>query len=210
MKGWKITHGVCKGFPVSDDDLDGLPDQMKNKIAVVMARISEASYRRGIQHGAVFSAHNALGSENDLHDYRYKISLDSAPCADVKGHPPIHGMETAIDRVDCEYGASLSEWGLRLWDYLPKKAVGGIPNLDDERWIRRVRNHGRDGMSDAEIIGGAFCDGIAAGVDPMKLHQAYFNTFGADQFEAAVWREIELKKRRDLRAATDPAQERQP
>ncbi|WP_068305901.1 hypothetical protein [Pararhodobacter sp. CCB-MM2] len=49
---------------------------------------------------------------------------------------------------------------------------------------------GLDDFTDAELIGGAFCDGIDHGVEPLALHAAYFASSGAADFEARVWAEI--------------------
>ena len=50
---------------------------------------------------------------------------------------------------------------------------------------------GQDDFTDAEIVGGAFCDGLMNGVSAMAMHEAYMQSNGAMDFEARVWAEIE-------------------
>ena len=177
----KVSHGVCKGMEFQDPDIRGLAGNLVKRILRVMARVSEASYRRGVQQGALFHMNGEIGG--DLWEYRYAISLDKAPCADIPKFPTITGMPSAHDRLVTEYGNSLSEWGL----YQCPDRTAEIIQLSDERMVRRVKSIGRDGLTDSEIVGGAFCDGISAGVDPQKLHESYMNTTTPDEFEAAVW-----------------------
>ena len=190
-KRGNVSHGVCKGLPFLDGELMRSSDALRNRIVKVIARISEASYRRGIQHGAKFR--DNLGG--DVCKFRSEISIDKAPMADVKGFPEMPGAETATDRLDIEYGYSLSDWGLSVERSDGRQVV----SLCNEKYARKVREIGRKELSDAEVIGGAFCDGIANGVPGNRLHEAYMDSHGADQFEAAVWREIDMAKRQARR-----------
>ena len=61
--------------------------------------------------------------------------------------------------------------------------------------MRRMQHDlGQDEFTDAEIIGGAFCDGIMCGVPGHVLHKAYFDASGAMDFEARVWVEMDIAK----------------
>ncbi len=74
-----------------------------------------------------------------------------------------------------------------------------VTQLDEHKHRRlsasmRAAQHavGQEGFTDAEIVGGAFCDGIGAGVPAWKLHEAYMNSSSPMDFEVRVWVEIEL------------------
>ncbi len=82
-------------------DLSDMKIGDKTKLLKVIARISEASYRRGVEQGHV--AINAVYcvSGKDLHKFRYGVSLDKS----------FFGL-TGVDRIYLEYGLSLDEIGL--------------------------------------------------------------------------------------------------
>ncbi len=82
-------------------DLSYLKESDKKKLLKVMARISEASYRRGVQQGheAIDAVRVIAGK--DLHKFRYGVSLDKT----FMGFSP-------IDTLAAEYGLSLNKIGL--------------------------------------------------------------------------------------------------
>lgn len=86
-----VPGSVLYGLRVHE--FDHLPEKDRKKLVRLMARISEASYRRGFQQGAVVGHHCAW----PLHDYRYRFSLDRAAFAegDVE--------MSSIGRLDCEH-----------------------------------------------------------------------------------------------------------
>lgn len=74
---------------------------------VQIARVSEASYRRGLQHGHVFEREGIFTV--DPGDWRYARTLDDAPFGEWnKKHM------TSLEPIDCEYGTSLRDAGLTV------------------------------------------------------------------------------------------------
>ncbi len=82
-------------------DLSDIKSDDQKKLVKIIARISEASYRRGIQqgHDTIEAVHCIAGK--DLHKFRYGVSLDKI----------FFGM-TPVDRLYVEYGNSLVDIGL--------------------------------------------------------------------------------------------------
>ena len=92
MAGGLVSHSVVCRLKLGE--FRELPTPVKKKLVQLMARISEASYRRGFQHGT-------LGRHNiDPQKFRRSQSLDSSPFTDRPG-----GL-TAIERLNVEYGLS--------------------------------------------------------------------------------------------------------
>lgn len=71
-----------------------LPHRTRQKLVRVMARISEASYRRGFQHGVVIGDRRCV----DPADLRFNRSLDRSPYTDSP-----RGGHTAIERLFMEH-----------------------------------------------------------------------------------------------------------
>ncbi len=88
-------------------DLGNLDDRQKRTLLKLIARISEASYRRGLQQGRVFEDAGAFRA--DPGDWRYSKSLDDSPYGEWN-----KPFMTAVERLDCEYGTSLRDVGLTV------------------------------------------------------------------------------------------------
>ena len=82
-------------------DLSYIKSDDQKKLVKIISRISEASYRRGVQQGqeAIEAVHSIAGK--DLHKFRYEVSLDKK----------FFGM-TPVDRLYAEYDDSLDDIGL--------------------------------------------------------------------------------------------------
>jgi hypothetical protein len=100
------------------DCLAGLPAATQRRLVKLMARISEKSYRRGLQHGLCKHAKECGLTEADAGYLRYEVSIDRSPWF---GYPSMkHSFGrgiSAIERLDMEYGPNLC--GLRI--NLPKQ-----------------------------------------------------------------------------------------
>lgn len=101
-----IKSSVAYGM--KQNELDDLPKGVKKKLIRLMARISEASYRRGFQQGVVFKEERPKTITNDLWKWRFEQSLDKA-----KGGDGFNGVLKSQERLFLEYG-ELREIG--LWD----------------------------------------------------------------------------------------------
>ena len=77
-----------------------LDDDIKQKLIKLMARISEKSYRRGLQHGSLGIA------IVDPAELRFNVSPDYSPFTDVadKNGNWVNNKESSIDRLKMEYG----------------------------------------------------------------------------------------------------------
>ena len=77
-----------------------LDDDIKQKLIKLMARISEKSYRRGLQHGSLGIA------IVDPAELRFNVSPDYSPFTDVvdKDGNWVNNKESSIDRLKMEYG----------------------------------------------------------------------------------------------------------
>ena len=86
-----------------------LDDDIKQKLIKLMARISEKSYRRGLQHGSLGIA------IVDPAELRFNVSPDYSPFTDVvdKDGNWVNNKESSIDRLKMEYGV-LRDIGLSV------------------------------------------------------------------------------------------------
>ena len=86
-----------------------LDDDIKQKLIKLMARISEKSYRRGLQHGSLGIA------IVDPAELRFNVSPDYSPFTDVvdKDGNWVNNKESSIDRLKMEYGV-LRDIGLNV------------------------------------------------------------------------------------------------
>ena len=89
-------------------DLSSLPARDRRALRKLMARISEASYRRGFQQG-VYMVGRGATDESRANKLRSTLSLDVSPRGESyardRGRP-------AVERFDMEFGASLRDIGL--------------------------------------------------------------------------------------------------
>jgi hypothetical protein len=102
-------------YGLKPEAFEVLHPKTKKNLLTLMARISEASYRRGCQQAQVMEfAHDRVS------DWRYG-DLDKSPGFDARL------VEfTALERLDIEYGGYLDQIGLRI----PSKSLR-------IRWSRR-------------------------------------------------------------------------
>ena len=93
-----VENSIAQGFkPHEFSDLD---TDVKNKLIKLMARISEKSYRRGLQHGSLGIA------IVDPAELRFNVSPDYSPFTDSVGKNGewVNDKQSAIDRLKMEYG----------------------------------------------------------------------------------------------------------
>ena len=98
-------NSVCHGL--HEGEFETLPAATRRKLVKLMARISEASYRRGFQQGVVLNNAAPETIPPDLADWRYRQSL-----AKSIGGDGWKGMNDSIERLFCEYRV-LTDVGLR-------------------------------------------------------------------------------------------------
>jgi protein involved in sex pheromone biosynthesis len=82
---------------------------LKKKLLKIMARISEKSYRRGLQHGSLSTM------TVDPAYLRFNVSPDYSPFTDVVGKNGkwMNNKQSSLDRLLMEYGG-LQDIGLSL------------------------------------------------------------------------------------------------
>ncbi len=93
-----VENSIAIGFkPHEFSDLD---TDVKNKLIKLMSRISEKSYRRGLQHGSL-----GIAIVDPAH-LRFNVSPDYSPFTDVvgKNNEWVNDKQSAIDRLKMEYG----------------------------------------------------------------------------------------------------------
>ena len=76
------------------NEFDHLDNKNKKKLIKLIARIAEASYRRGFQHGDVI-VHGM--ADTQMYKYRYRTSLDLSPYSNFPG------STSAIERLFMEH-----------------------------------------------------------------------------------------------------------
>jgi hypothetical protein len=91
-----------------DVNLSGLSARDKKQLIKFIGRVSEASYRRGFQQGAVLQESGAI--EISPHRLRYSRDIDKAPW----GENGKDSARSAVDILDIEYGFAFNEVGLRI------------------------------------------------------------------------------------------------
>lgn len=99
-----IREGIAKGL--HEGEFADLTPACRKKLLTLMARISESSFRRGLQHGIYFTE-KGIPLRTDPWTFRYKGTLDKSPCINSKGWTP-----TALERLYYEYSI-LSNLGFR-------------------------------------------------------------------------------------------------
>lgn len=100
----KFISDVARGL--HEWEFAALPSSQKMKLLTLMARISESSFRRGLQHGLHF-AEKQIPLRTDPWTFRYRATLDKSPCIDAKGWTP-----TALERLNIEHGQELLMLGM--------------------------------------------------------------------------------------------------
>lgn len=91
---FSIAHGL------KENEFYSLDDDVKQKLIKLMARISEKSYRRGLQHGSF-----GIAVVDPAH-LRFNISPEYSPLTDIadKEGNWVNNKESSIDRLKMEYG----------------------------------------------------------------------------------------------------------
>ena len=74
---------MCPLDGIDEELLRSLSDAQRLTILTVLARVSERSYRRGVQQGATIAKNRPGDLPADLHEWRYGVSLDISPWADA-------------------------------------------------------------------------------------------------------------------------------
>jgi len=100
----EINRGLMAHLP--DGVLAGLTREQKQAVVKLMARISEASYRRGAQQGVTFQRDRAADLPISMASWRYDTRQDISPWLDS------NMVENAEDRLMREYRPALREAGL--------------------------------------------------------------------------------------------------
>lgn len=98
MKQMKIDSGIGKGLRY--DEFAKLPEITQRKLLKLLARVSESSFRRGLQHGNHFAKTGKPMwiSPTDLR-FGGRFGLDKSPWVDTKG-----GGTPSLERLWLEYG----------------------------------------------------------------------------------------------------------
>lgn len=108
MRPRRIRLGFGVGRNFYEGEFAHLDERTKRHLVTLMARISESSFRRGLQHGEYFTRKN-VKLWIDPTRLRFDRSLDLSPMPCTKG-PKM----TAIDRLQCEHGSTLLALGFVL------------------------------------------------------------------------------------------------
>lgn len=92
------------------DTIDNMRSTDADTLLKVIARISEASYRRGVQQGAMFSGYGGA----NLCKWRYYPPLSVSPMLDMRdGAPFVTGeRRPSAQTLDIEYWRDLHRIGL--------------------------------------------------------------------------------------------------
>jgi len=98
-----VVHGLKHGEFLAMDKA------LKKKLLKIMARISEKSYRRGLQHGSLGIA------VVDPAELRFNVSPDYSPYTDIVGKNGkwVNNKQSSLDRLLMEYGG-LQDIGLSV------------------------------------------------------------------------------------------------
>ena len=93
-----VENSIARGF--KPNEFSNLETDVKSKLIKLMARISEKSYRRGLQHG------NLGIAIVDPSELRFNISPEYSPLTDIvdKDGNWVNNKESSIDRLKMEYG----------------------------------------------------------------------------------------------------------
>lgn len=92
------------------DEIDNMRSTDVDTLLKIIAHISEASYRRGVQQGAAFCGHRGV----NLCNWRYDPSLSVSPMLDMRdGAPFVTGeRRPSAETLNIEYGLDLRRIGL--------------------------------------------------------------------------------------------------
>jgi hypothetical protein len=90
-------------YKLPRDAFKGLPATTQRRMLRLLAQVSEKSYRRGLQHGAVLGPEGHI--TRDVAELRHSPAMDKSPDAD--GGRVI----SAKERLKAEYGTVLRELG---------------------------------------------------------------------------------------------------
>ena len=103
-RGYK-SH-IHRGF--KDGEFATLPAEVRTRLIRLMARVSEASYRRGFQQGSHLQETGVL--KHNVYDFRYKNPLSNSP-EGTNGKTAGY-CKSSVDRLLLEYRSQLSRVGL--------------------------------------------------------------------------------------------------
>jgi hypothetical protein len=95
----QFTYSIAKNL--HEGEFADITPACREKLLNLIARISESSFRRGLQHGLYF-AEKQIPLRTDPWTFRYRATLDKSPCIDAKGWTP-----TALERLNIEHGHEL-------------------------------------------------------------------------------------------------------
>lgn len=120
-----LPRSILPGF--KEGEFHHLSDVDKRGLLVLLARIQESAYRRGVQHGLTSASRypEQLDARNeDALYYRFELSPDIAPPYHWGGAGRVVGRMskrrikntrlTSMFRLDMEHGYSLAELGLYI------------------------------------------------------------------------------------------------
>lgn len=106
----KAAYDVTSG--IDPELFDNLSEKQKKAICTLLARVQEATFRRGFQQGQE-CGQIAKISGHDLRYGRKVRKLDISP-EPVRGWPAIESMQ----RLFIEHGVDLAEIGLDVCEYI--------------------------------------------------------------------------------------------
>jgi hypothetical protein len=99
----RFTIGVARGL--REGEFADINPACRKKLMALISRISESSFRRGLQHGEYFTLKGRKLWIKTA-DLRFDVSLDKSPAADDRGFKP-----SALERLRYEYGGTLQALG---------------------------------------------------------------------------------------------------
>lgn len=107
LLGYQINNGIGEGF--RECELFHLPENDKRRLLIVIARVAEASYRRGLQQGCWAAS---TGQKFAVHPDKLRFGshpLDSARMS-------LCGTKmTSLERLSIQHGFALTALGLDLY-----------------------------------------------------------------------------------------------
>lgn len=99
MKTEFTPGSIAYGFKF--DEFKDMPEKMQRRVLKLLAQVSEKSYRRGLQHGAVLRDE----IKRDLATFRHSPAMNKSPYADSQY------SISSYRRIVEEYGLTLRDLG---------------------------------------------------------------------------------------------------
>ena len=113
-RGFKACKGIEPDYFYTV--WQSMPKRMQKKFAIVIARIAEKSFRRGVQQTAFLIKHGVLdpNDEGFFYEFRYRPSLDNTPKLDDYPKIKSNNLGGSLERLDMEHGIELNAVGISI------------------------------------------------------------------------------------------------